>query len=336
MALLDRVFYAQRLARVVVARPRDRLRRRRPARRARRRGRGGEPRRRSCSSSARSPGRSARSTRVRAPLPRRPLVGAAMQMLAGGADADRRRRRQRRVRPRASGRRSRWSPGSGSRTWSSPARSLGFTAYMWLLRAAPTSLVGTYAYVNPVVAVLLGTHPARRAADVAHARRRRDHPRVRRADRACPGARSRRGASGRRRRSRPLGRRLVAARGRLTSAAMTCFDLRNVRVRSGEEHREAVEVAIAPVELGGERYIAVPEEIAAELAVTRASTGWVFELRLVRPSARPVRALPRRRRRRGDPGAARVPGDEPRLGRADDAVPRRRPARPLGLGARLR
>ncbi len=34
---------------------------------------------------------------------------------------------------------------------------VGFTAYMWLLRAAPTSLVGTYAYVNPVVAVLLGT-----------------------------------------------------------------------------------------------------------------------------------------------------------------------------------
>jgi len=57
------------------------------------------------------------------------------------------------------------------------------------------------------------------------------------------------------------------------------FDLRNVRVRSGEEHREAVEVAIAPVELGGERYVAVPEEAPAELAVTRASTGWVFELR---------------------------------------------------------
>jgi hypothetical protein len=34
---------------------------------------------------------------------------------------------------------------------------LGFTGCMWLLRAAPTSLVGTYAYVNPVVAVLLGT-----------------------------------------------------------------------------------------------------------------------------------------------------------------------------------
>ncbi len=58
------------------------------------------------------------------------------------------------------------------------------------------------------------------------------------------------------------------------------FDLRNVRVRSGEEHREAVEVAIAPVELGGQRYVAVPEAVPAELAITRASTGWVFQLRL--------------------------------------------------------
>ena len=31
----------------------------------------------------------------------------------------------------------------------------GFTAYVWLLRAAPISLVSTYAYVNPVVAVVL-------------------------------------------------------------------------------------------------------------------------------------------------------------------------------------
>lgn len=33
---------------------------------------------------------------------------------------------------------------------------LGFNAYAWLLRHAPLSLVGTYAYVNPVVAVGLG------------------------------------------------------------------------------------------------------------------------------------------------------------------------------------
>ncbi|MGN9788058.1 EamA family transporter [Nonomuraea sp. ZG12] len=33
---------------------------------------------------------------------------------------------------------------------------IGFTAYSWLLGNAPISLVSTYAYVNPVVAVLLG------------------------------------------------------------------------------------------------------------------------------------------------------------------------------------
>jgi drug/metabolite transporter (DMT)-like permease len=34
---------------------------------------------------------------------------------------------------------------------------VGFTSYAWLLRNAPVSLVSTYAYVNPVVAVLLGS-----------------------------------------------------------------------------------------------------------------------------------------------------------------------------------
>jgi len=33
---------------------------------------------------------------------------------------------------------------------------LAFTAYVWLLNNAPISLVATYAYVNPVVAVFLG------------------------------------------------------------------------------------------------------------------------------------------------------------------------------------
>jgi drug/metabolite transporter (DMT)-like permease len=33
---------------------------------------------------------------------------------------------------------------------------LAFTAYIWLLHHAPISLVATYAYVNPVIAVLLG------------------------------------------------------------------------------------------------------------------------------------------------------------------------------------
>ena len=34
---------------------------------------------------------------------------------------------------------------------------VGFTSYAWLLRNAPVSLISTYPYVNPVVAVLLGS-----------------------------------------------------------------------------------------------------------------------------------------------------------------------------------
>ena len=34
---------------------------------------------------------------------------------------------------------------------------IGFVCYTWLLKAAPTTLVVTYAYVNPLVAVLLGS-----------------------------------------------------------------------------------------------------------------------------------------------------------------------------------
>ena len=33
---------------------------------------------------------------------------------------------------------------------------VAFTAYVWLLANTPVSLVATYAYVNPVVAVFLG------------------------------------------------------------------------------------------------------------------------------------------------------------------------------------
>jgi drug/metabolite transporter (DMT)-like permease len=33
---------------------------------------------------------------------------------------------------------------------------VGFAAYTWLLRVAPTTLVSTYAYVNPLVAIVIG------------------------------------------------------------------------------------------------------------------------------------------------------------------------------------
>jgi drug/metabolite transporter (DMT)-like permease len=90
-----------------------------------------------------------------APLPPSPLLATGMEMLAGGAgllllgglagEWDR-------LNPAAFSARSLWAWAylivCGS--W------VGFTAYTWLLRVAPTPLVSTYAYVNPLVAILLG------------------------------------------------------------------------------------------------------------------------------------------------------------------------------------
>lgn len=90
-----------------------------------------------------------------APLPRRPLVATAMEMLAGGflltlvgiAAGE-----PGRVRLDAFSTRSVLALAYlivfGSL--------LAFSAYIWLLHRAPLPLVATYAYVNPVVAVLLG------------------------------------------------------------------------------------------------------------------------------------------------------------------------------------
>jgi drug/metabolite transporter (DMT)-like permease len=90
-----------------------------------------------------------------APLPQRPLVGAAMEMLAGGVVLA--------VVGVATGELGRLDVDSVSGqslfglvylivfgSW------VGFSAYIWLLRKTSTALVGTYAYVNPVVAVVLG------------------------------------------------------------------------------------------------------------------------------------------------------------------------------------
>src|SRR5256885_4432357 len=59
---------------------------------------------------------------------------------------------------------------------------------------------------------------------------------------------------------------------------MTVFSLRQVRLRSGEEFRDEVEVVVEPLELGGQRYLPVPDPIPAELSIHQASTGSVFEL----------------------------------------------------------
>ena len=59
---------------------------------------------------------------------------------------------------------------------------------------------------------------------------------------------------------------------------MTSFSLRQVKLRSGEQYRNEHAVALEPLEFGGERYVPVPETVTAELTITKASTGSVFEL----------------------------------------------------------
>jgi drug/metabolite transporter (DMT)-like permease len=91
----------------------------------------------------------------RAPLPDRPLVGVGMEMLAGGVILA--------VASVVAG-----ELGDLELTAISGeslaglaylivgGSLVGFASYVWLLRVARTSLVATYAYVNPVVAVFLG------------------------------------------------------------------------------------------------------------------------------------------------------------------------------------
>jgi uncharacterized protein len=56
------------------------------------------------------------------------------------------------------------------------------------------------------------------------------------------------------------------------------FNLRQARLRSGEEYRDEIELELEPFELGGERYLPVPDKVPAQLAIAKASTGTVFEL----------------------------------------------------------
>ncbi len=59
---------------------------------------------------------------------------------------------------------------------------------------------------------------------------------------------------------------------------MTYVDLRRVRLRAGEEQRDEEDVAIAPLLLGGQRYVAVPETVPVDLRMTRTTSGTLFEL----------------------------------------------------------
>ena len=60
---------------------------------------------------------------------------------------------------------------------------------------------------------------------------------------------------------------------------MTVLNLRTLKLRSGEQFADEREIQLEPLELGGQRYLPVPETVQADLSITRASTGTVFELR---------------------------------------------------------
>ncbi len=89
-------------------------------------------------------------------LPKRPLMATALQMLAGAVFLA--------LEGVVTGELGRFQPDAVTfRSLAALAyltvvgSMLAFNAYAWLLRHAPLSIVGTYAYVNPIVAVGLGT-----------------------------------------------------------------------------------------------------------------------------------------------------------------------------------
>jgi len=59
---------------------------------------------------------------------------------------------------------------------------------------------------------------------------------------------------------------------------MTSFSLSQVRLRPGDEHREALEVELPAFAFGGQRYIPVPELVPTLLVITRAMSGMVLGL----------------------------------------------------------
>lgn len=90
---------------------------------------------------------------ARLPMPKDPFAASCVEMLAGGTALT--------FLATAAGEHLDFAQVSG-RSWAGLAHLIlvgsliGFTSYVWLLGNAPISLVSTYAYVNPVVAVILG------------------------------------------------------------------------------------------------------------------------------------------------------------------------------------
>ena len=71
---------------------------------------------------------------------------------------------------------------------------------------------------------------------------------------------------------------------------MTTFDVRTVKLRSGEQFCDVRAVELEPLEFGGQRYFPVPEGPEAAFTMSRVTSGVLFELdfeaRLVGPCMR--------------------------------------------------
>ncbi len=71
---------------------------------------------------------------------------------------------------------------------------------------------------------------------------------------------------------------------------MTRFPLRRLRLRPGEEQRDAIAIELEPFELGGQRYLPVPPEVEAALTAVQATSGLdlrlAFDVRLHGPCMR--------------------------------------------------
>ena len=61
---------------------------------------------------------------------------------------------------------------------------------------------------------------------------------------------------------------------------MTIFNVRNVKLRPGDQFRDVLEVDLQPLELGGQRYVPLPEAPEAAVTLTQTSSGLVLELEL--------------------------------------------------------
>ena len=120
--------------------------------------------------------------------------------------------------------------------------------------------------------------------------------------------------------------------------SMTTFNLRTARLRPGEAWRGDVPVRLEPLELGGQRYVPVPEEPEASLAITRRHLRPPFRARL-RGLARRAAAFAASRTR-----ASNWPSAGASITRPEATGRRRRPPRTsrttgsicrLGRGMRL-